>query len=433
MGLEAATFINQLVATNPVGATDPKSQGDDHLRLIKSALQATFAAITGAVTATHTELNQLHAGVISSVGNGTAALPTYSFASDPDTGVYRAAANTLAVTVGGVEALEIGASGVSAIVRYLCADGAVGAPAYSYNSDPDTGVYRIAANRLGLAAGAAAVAEVGINYFQVNPGMFIYGPDGAVGAPGYSFANDPDTGVFRSGANGVSLSAGGATALTADTVSLYIRDGTAANPAITFLGDTDTGFYRVGANIVGVGAGGVEVVRFINNGSVVITNFSDGSVGTPGIGFSSDGDTGFYKSAADQIAIALGGVTAGQIAQGTFVATLTGCATAPTVTVEWQRVGNIVHLYVPAVTAVSNVNTCTLTGAPAIIRPATHRSGQQSIYAFNDNGGLTTGSVGADMDTAGTIAFYRGGSLTGFTAVNSKGPSFAFEMQYKIN
>lgn len=41
MGLETGTFIDDLVATNPLG-TDQKLQGDDHLRLIKSVLQATF-------------------------------------------------------------------------------------------------------------------------------------------------------------------------------------------------------------------------------------------------------------------------------------------------------------------------------------------------------------------------------------------------------
>lgn len=66
MGLEAATYISGLVATNPVGATDPKSQGDDHLRLIKSTLLATFPNITGAVTPTHTELNYVD-GVTSAI------------------------------------------------------------------------------------------------------------------------------------------------------------------------------------------------------------------------------------------------------------------------------------------------------------------------------------------------------------------------------
>lgn len=41
MGLETGTYIADLVPANP-GATDLESQGDDHLRLIKSILQATF-------------------------------------------------------------------------------------------------------------------------------------------------------------------------------------------------------------------------------------------------------------------------------------------------------------------------------------------------------------------------------------------------------
>lgn len=56
MGLETATYINGLVATNPT-AGDPVSQGDDHMRLLKSTILATFPNVTGAVTTTHTDLN----------------------------------------------------------------------------------------------------------------------------------------------------------------------------------------------------------------------------------------------------------------------------------------------------------------------------------------------------------------------------------------
>lgn len=42
MPLESATFVQDLVASNPVGATDPKSDGDNHIRLIKQALKNTF-------------------------------------------------------------------------------------------------------------------------------------------------------------------------------------------------------------------------------------------------------------------------------------------------------------------------------------------------------------------------------------------------------
>jgi len=45
MSIEVATYINDLQATNPP-STDPRSQGDDHLRLIKSVLQNTFGGAT---------------------------------------------------------------------------------------------------------------------------------------------------------------------------------------------------------------------------------------------------------------------------------------------------------------------------------------------------------------------------------------------------
>jgi hypothetical protein len=47
MGLETGTYVDDLVATNPI-TTDTKSQGDDHLRLLKSILKATFPSASKA-------------------------------------------------------------------------------------------------------------------------------------------------------------------------------------------------------------------------------------------------------------------------------------------------------------------------------------------------------------------------------------------------
>lgn len=89
MALETATYISGLVSTNPL-SSDPKSQGDDHLRLIKSTILATFPNITGAVTATHTELNyvtgvtsgiQSQLNSISALASGTKALHLISAAT----------------------------------------------------------------------------------------------------------------------------------------------------------------------------------------------------------------------------------------------------------------------------------------------------------------------------------------------------------------
>ena len=68
MALESATYINQLREDAPSGL-DPKSQGDDHLRLIKGALKRSFPNITAAVTVTAAQLNQLSApGVLVPTG-----------------------------------------------------------------------------------------------------------------------------------------------------------------------------------------------------------------------------------------------------------------------------------------------------------------------------------------------------------------------------
>lgn len=61
MSLESATYVNQLVVSNPDGA-DPKGQGDDHLRLIKNTLKNTFPNLNAAVNATPAEMNSLVGG-----------------------------------------------------------------------------------------------------------------------------------------------------------------------------------------------------------------------------------------------------------------------------------------------------------------------------------------------------------------------------------
>ena len=72
MGLETASYIDQLVAANPLG-TDSKSQGDNHIRLLKNVLKTQFPSLGNAVvntsaaqlnilteiTASSTEINKL--------------------------------------------------------------------------------------------------------------------------------------------------------------------------------------------------------------------------------------------------------------------------------------------------------------------------------------------------------------------------------------
>ena len=69
MGLETATYISQLVPTNPT-SSDPVSQGDDHLQLIKDVLQKQFTTLgAAAVTTTAAELNLLDG--VSAIGDAS--------------------------------------------------------------------------------------------------------------------------------------------------------------------------------------------------------------------------------------------------------------------------------------------------------------------------------------------------------------------------
>lgn len=54
MALETGTYINDLVITNPT-STDPKSQGDDHIRLIKTLLKECLNGFAGAILVTGTD------------------------------------------------------------------------------------------------------------------------------------------------------------------------------------------------------------------------------------------------------------------------------------------------------------------------------------------------------------------------------------------
>ena len=96
MPLEIGTYISDLNASNPVGASDPKSQGDNHLRLIKSTVKATFPNISGAMTLTHTQLNsaaiKTEANIFTANQRIKLSAPNLTFQDDSsavDTGVAR--------------------------------------------------------------------------------------------------------------------------------------------------------------------------------------------------------------------------------------------------------------------------------------------------------------------------------------------------------
>ena len=58
MTVEVVTTINTLDTTLPAFG-DPKAEGDNHIRNIKSALKTTFPNVSGAVNVSHLTLNNI--------------------------------------------------------------------------------------------------------------------------------------------------------------------------------------------------------------------------------------------------------------------------------------------------------------------------------------------------------------------------------------
>jgi hypothetical protein len=65
MALESATYIDDLVITNPTGG-DQRTTADDHMRLLKSVLKNTFPNADGAINPTVAQFNYL-VGVTSAI------------------------------------------------------------------------------------------------------------------------------------------------------------------------------------------------------------------------------------------------------------------------------------------------------------------------------------------------------------------------------
>ena len=78
MPVETFDYIDSLDPNNPAGF-DSVSDGDDHIRGIKSAIKSTFPNITEAVTATAEDLNKISA--FAATGNGVFASLKYNGSS----------------------------------------------------------------------------------------------------------------------------------------------------------------------------------------------------------------------------------------------------------------------------------------------------------------------------------------------------------------
>lgn len=191
-----------------------------------------------------------------SVNDGTVSAPSISFTYDPDTGIFRTAANTLNFATGGTLRLSINSTGTVSAAGDITAGGSI-----------------TASSSISVGAG-----------IKLN--------DGTASAPAYGFTNSANTGMFLTSGN-LGLATSGLARLTilaagnvgigttSPAAALHVNggarvnqifgsDGTASSPTYTFNSSNSTGFYMPSTSVLGFVVNGSEKLRIDGSGRVGI-------------------------------------------------------------------------------------------------------------------------------------------------------------------
>lgn len=93
---------------------------------------------------------------VSNVANGSQTNPSYSFSSDPNTGIYTSAGDNLDFTTGGVRRMNLNLNGLK-----LLPSGSAAAPSFSFINDTNTGIYSSAADNLDFTTNGVQRINIG--------------------------------------------------------------------------------------------------------------------------------------------------------------------------------------------------------------------------------------------------------------------------------
>jgi hypothetical protein len=101
-------------------------------------------------------------------------------------------------------------------------------------------------------------------------------PDGTAAAPAIAPESDPNTGIYSSGADQLSIATNGTERLRIDSAGQIeaVSLGTAAAPTFSFTGDPNTGIYSPGADQLAISTGGTGRLFVDANGNVGISTAS---------------------------------------------------------------------------------------------------------------------------------------------------------------
>ena len=108
--------------------------------------------------------------------DGTASAPSLYFTDDTNTGMYRISADTIGLAAGGVLSLTIGTAAVVSALPAQMPAGSAAAPSLRFTAE-QTGAYLVSANVLGLTIAGTQKAQLTATQFELLSGV-AYAIDG---------------------------------------------------------------------------------------------------------------------------------------------------------------------------------------------------------------------------------------------------------------
>jgi len=245
------------------------------------------------VDVANTATKKIEVGVLlKNASSGTAAVPGLAFDTDPDTGFYRVADNTLGLSTGGVHRALVDGSGrvlvggtdaranlyntsTTAALQVEGTTTSTSIGALFRNSNDTGGGALVLGKTRGTAVGATTVVQSGDSLGSIS----FQGSDGTqfVEAASISVVVDTTPGaddmpgrlVFSTTADGASTPT---ERLRLDSNGQIILGslGTAAAPTLTLTGDLNTGIYSPGADQLSIATGGSQRLTVDASGNVGI-------------------------------------------------------------------------------------------------------------------------------------------------------------------
>ena len=208
--------------------------------------------------------------------NGAVGAPGLSFASDTDCGLYRIGANNVGLAVNGAKVLDVGTTGLGVVGVLLLGDGAVGAPAYSFTSDTNSGFYRIGADNIGLALNGAKVVDYATSGVTVT---------GTVTGGTYNGQTISATAALTGSLTvATTLGVTGVSTLTGDVIASVIRRGTSDG--------SDNSLIEISAGgAVGASRGAFVLLHGNEHANTGQLNLAAGNVSGGTITFATGGST----------------------------------------------------------------------------------------------------------------------------------------------